>query len=70
MIKEMSHKLPDGGAQLKARRDMLYERLNKIKNPRKTDLAALGQASATGLARKGLILQAGLTSGVVEHLHK
>lgn len=68
----MSHRLPDGGAQLRRRRALLYERLQQIKKVPTMNLSELGAAGGvvelTG--RKGLTSQARmLTSGAVEHLH-
>ena len=69
MIRTMSQNLPDGGAELKRRRAMLYERLAQMKKPPQVPPAGFGHAAT--VSKKGIIDQArGLTSGMVEHLHK
>lgn len=69
MLKNMAHKLPDGGANLRALREQLLARLRQMKKP--VDIAAMQQrlqlssapASRPGFARI-------LTNNVVEQLHR
>lgn len=66
----MAHRLPDGGAELQRRKALLYKRLGEMKKP--PVVPPVGSGGFAGVAsKKGLIHQArGLTSGMVEHLHK
>ena len=76
MLKAMAHKLPDGGAELQRRKQALYQRLDRMKNPprnlevMKRDLEA-GASKVILASKKGITLQAkALTQGAVEHMHK
>lgn len=71
LIQQMSHKLPDGGAELRRWRKLLHARLDEMKRPPMIDLSEIGRGGVVTLAgRKGLTLQAKmLTSGAVEKLH-
>ena len=65
----MSHRLPDGGAELHRRRALLYDRLKQIKSSPDVDLVKLASGNVF-LTDKGLKSQARmLTTGAVEHLH-
>lgn len=68
MIREMSHKLPDGGAELRRRRAMILNRIQEMKKPPVINLSEIGQGGV--VKQKGLVFQARLlTSGAVEQLH-
>ena len=69
MIKTLSDKLPDGGAQLRRQREALLARLEKLKRPL-PDLAHPGPDALQLHHKNKLTYQARiLTAGAVEHLH-
>ena len=71
MIKTLSDKLPDGGAQLKRQREALLARLEKLKRPVPDLTQLLPPGADIQLHNKNkLTYQARmLTAGAVQHLH-
>ena len=69
LLRNIGHKLPDGGADLRRKRDLLSARLNQIKKP--TDPATMQRLISASTNKKGLALQSRMmTANVVEQLHK
>lgn len=71
MITHMAHRLPDGGADLKAKREQLLARLREMKKPVNIHAIQQLQQQQQRHPSHGLAMQARiLTNNVVEHLHK
>lgn len=69
LLRLVAHKLPDRGADLHRKKNLLLQRLNQMKKP--VDLAAIKSSASAQASKKGLTFQAKMmTANVVEHLHK
>lgn len=71
LIRTMSHKLPDGGASLRKRKEALLARIEQLKRPVPDLSMPLQPGHGVQLHHKSkLTYQAKmLTVGAVEHLH-
>ena len=71
LIRTMSHKLPDGGASLRKRKEALLARIEQLKRPVPDLSMPLQPGHSVQLHHKSkLTYQAKmLTVGAVEHLH-